>query len=1528
MTNTTEKKYATIVNPQINPNNTQQNEWKNIHNAVGNTDLYATSHFTKEKVSNKDKKTGKVTTSYKYNRPYKVTAHDFKLNIPSNARIENINVAVRMKTSNDKTDSVFPAVGFYIKEGGKQVSTDAGKGETGWHNGVYWVYSKKKLSSTVHSASYSMSGKEFYKGGYTVANLNSTLCGVDLYFHGDYANQTVSLMYVYMTVEYTIPTYKINTDPTSTETSPYQLKSGVKKNVKFIIKQTEDLPDVAQQMKLIVPWGTVLDGHITTKTSSPNIGSFVTDTEDARVKVWNVEFGTSGTATMTVPIIDYTIDDQILRLRNVTEPTPETPIPHKRLYYRTVRSKASGYEDVTITHEYPVRKRHTTCFQVDTVAQSDDDYVEYQITNNHPHHFVKFTVNTELTDSRVKLLTTSLPESDYSANDGITVRFEVPPNEKVSISYDVCIRPFDLGANIFQVSSSDSTLLHKSYYDVLEPYVYHIGATENDDDENIHLRFSGERINFTNHRIASNLETGAFILPCHVKDVDSVMIQGKPSIRMYKWEEVDYIGCVPLEHLHFNPKSTYKDKLLDSHYKNKRYMGKELASDEDITLNVRVHPQQVTTLQGLVDMDKPIPINANHRCFEGDALNHRGWAEIYSIKAEETNPHWYKCDIDVKYLTHNLNTRFHITKGDKTFGAYSIPSLLTEVQRSGEKLDSLSSEDDFFIVDTDGTYAYIDDEFEWEDVLDYQGDQVTWIGGSWNNGVYTGTVMTVENEDGSLTTLRAVKSETETVNEILEYLEEQNEIVKPLEMNKPIQVYEGYTIDDNLKNRFTLDEGQHISIKSRQPLSNNNKIEVSWGSSKLSENQENAISRITRLIDEDTGDIVFEYEYCDFDFSDFITYYDQTTEEVESLLRCRVICRRKNNADYDTVYDGIIDLQSDVETSEESYVSDEDLTEHTDIKYYGSSLIFELNSNVLKVIDEGYSGKEVELENIRLEGKSYRWETYWENKNTGGENNDIIAYFDVTAHDSILESKYSPMYSSMYISPFPVNGKDILFSRDGEEGVIYYLKDDDQEFSYLIEPYYQYLNGVDLRTSVDSESYISIFNLNYGYKVIYLENGLVSLGINRLNGDMYLRRYNNTLKEYVTLYRFKLNKFDDVNINSISDDRIELQASDTTIIMYRGHPYVIFRHPTEDIAITTKSYQVYGQSVDEQAYNFPIYFDLMNKDNLLPECVTKKLDDDCVNISEHLIEDLDTVKIKVRCNNQGDLFEDDIIVLEVLNDDDTQFHDRVCWLMKKDDEDGYDVIECSANPTSEPHLFTHRAKTKGTYSFIAVYVGDEQHTYSVSDAISVSVGEVYKDFKKPEQSGGGGTTGDYVLTMNCPSEMTYRDGTKVVFTLTKGGKPVKDKTIEMTDFNYTNTSMTDKNGQVSFSNNRAKNHAGKWTLGAKFWDGGNKPYRSVYKTVTVKKATPEFHVNHEAKDTKGSFSVNLRDSKNHNIKLSKRNIVIKVDNKEHKRVTNSNGSEAIAIKDKGTHKYICTFDGDKNYEKCKLKYREYVKKAE
>ena len=1520
----TVRKYANIVNPQVNPNNPPKNNWSNISNAVGNTSLFASAQYTKKVTTTGKGKKKKTTTTF--NQPYTLTAHDFKFEIPSNARINEIRVRVGMKSGKNPKDSVsppkYPTLGFYIRDGGKTVRNTKNPTTKGWKDGIYWFTSSYDIPSTVKYVTYTMSGADFRKGGYTVADLNSSYNGVDLVFVGQSPTTTVYLQYVYMEVDYTVPEYETLTNSISSKDRPWLLRAGQRLDLLYYVGQTSDLSDVTQKMELTIPWGTELDADIPRPINTPmNVTSYIDRTDDPRKFIWTLQFNGVGLATLSVPIKDYTIDTQEITLKNITSPRPLQPIPDKSFYYDTYSlDSIDGYEESVITYTAPVRKRHETCFKVDTVAQSNDSDLIHVISNTQNYRFLRVELDEEASSKGVVLIEPPT-EQEKNANQGLSINFKVPQNEKFHFTYRVYMKPYVIGENELKIFANDmQRIIANRPYQVLEPYTYHIGQTDNDTETDWHDVLVGERIIFSNHRVATTLETGAFVLPCHVKDVDSLMIQQKPTIHMYKWEELDYIGCVPLEHLHFDPKSTYKDKLLDSHYKNKRYMGKELASDEDITLNVRLHPHQVTTMQGLIDMDKPIPINANHRCFESDALNHRGWAEIYGITTTETNPHWYKCDIDVKYLTHNLNTRFIINKGDKTFSTYTIPLMFYELSGSGSSI--AENEEDFFTVDTDGNYSYVKDTSNWEDFLDYQGDPVKWTGGYWDENVpsvYHGTVLTIADDNDNLISYKAVKSPDDNTNEILEYLEGIGETVKEFVVGDYIQTREDYLMDDVLKNRFTLDEGQHISIKSREPLSNQNQISLRWASSKLAENIENAISRITRIIDEDTGNVVFEYEYCDFDFSNFIAYDDLSDEDdsMESLLSCRVIGRKKNNADYEVVIDEMIDLQSDVETREYQYVDGLN-QEHTELKYFGSNLIFEINGSQLHLIDEGFNGKEIER-TLELEGKQYRWETYWENKNTGGENDDIIAYFDIVVQDSVLNSTFADYYGSMYVSPFPVSDKKILFTRKGEEGIIYYLEDNDEEFTYMIEPYYQYHNGVDLRNSAGS----SIFSLDYGYKTVYLENGLVSLGINRLTGRLFLRKFDSAIGEYQTLFSFKFDKYNDININSISDDRIELQASDTTIIMYRGHPYVIFKHELEDILITTKSYKVYGQSVDGQNSEYPVYFDLMNKDNLLMNCVTKKLDDDCVNLTEHEIEDLNVKKLIIERDGDDDLTEGDSITLNALNEFNTPFVGRVCYLVKKDDDEGYDEIGCNSDST-----FSHTLSKSGAYTFMAVYTGDDENTYAISNEITVQVGKpiqvIPPDPDPSPEPAPAPITGDYVLSMSCPSTMYYRDGSKVTFTLTRGGEPVQGKTIEMIDFHYTNSGMTDANGQVSFTNHRATSHPQKYKLGAKFWDGDDKPTKSVYKDVTVKKGTPQFTVPEYAKKVNNNVWFKLKDQYGYN--LAKRKVNIKVNSKLYNRVTNDNGNEYIMIYDKGKKKYICTFEGDKDYKSCKNTFSETVKK--
>ena len=112
-------KYANTVNPQVNPNLKKREKWTNWANAVGKSDKYATSHYTYEK----DKKGNKI-----YNHPYKVTAHDFRLNIPDGAYVTDVIVQVSMKASK-KGVATFPTVGFYIAD--RKADVKESKKETG-----------------------------------------------------------------------------------------------------------------------------------------------------------------------------------------------------------------------------------------------------------------------------------------------------------------------------------------------------------------------------------------------------------------------------------------------------------------------------------------------------------------------------------------------------------------------------------------------------------------------------------------------------------------------------------------------------------------------------------------------------------------------------------------------------------------------------------------------------------------------------------------------------------------------------------------------------------------------------------------------------------------------------------------------------------------------------------------------------------------------------------------------------------------------------------------------------------------------------------------------------------------------------------------------------------------------------------------------------------------------------------------------------------------------------------------------------
>lgn len=1158
-------KLAKTVNAQINPNLPTREGWKNCDKALTNTtSTYAVSHATMDK------------TRKKFNHPYTLTAHKFELNLPSNAYVSSVKFHIRMRAVGKQHKNwKIPTARFNIY--GSAYKKDYDKG--GWDDGIYYSSPKKYISNSWQTYTYTMAESDVKKGGFKINNFNAEIMGVDFIFSNPEsftvsgksikevekkgASAEVDVAWVKVEIQYEIPTYKISYKAVSS--------SGRRKCIKATFTQSSKANGGTQVLDVDIPWGT----ELVSPTSTTNGFNPVT-------RKWTVNAKAKANVSVDFCIDSFLEGEQTLNIGNTTT----KQFPYK---YTTPSTVDDGYDDISLSIESEAHKNSQNCLIVGVEGESTDNNVTFTTSMNKAFTPIGWTLSNGSDGVEVASTTDN------------SVTLTVPSGERFTAYLRYCFIPTTTGSYTASVNCDDMGRDKTLTFSVASAYVYHLGSNYTEGIQ--YANFTTDIIKVNTHRFASKTDTVATVIPLRSDEYDAVMHISPCTLHLNRWAELDYIGCVPLEHLHFDPKSTYKDKLLDTHYKNKRYMGKQLASDEDITLNVRLHPQQVTTIQGLIDMDKPIPINANHKCFEGDALNHRGWAEIYGITTTRTNPHWYKCDIDVKYLTHNLNTRFKIDKGNLIYNQ-PISPVMAEVFERGDKLAEDITQD-FFTVVTDGTYMYNTSEVVEVDYLTSEGYEVVKNG---SNAEYT---------DSS-----SVTHTLDTLANYVAYLENNNyDVVVPTTNGDTIKVKALLDVPTNQRNMFSIDNGQYIDIKTRNTLGTASEVTFEWANVVSDELRENNLERIIELVDKATNEPVFKYQYSDFKYD-----YDDTTDPqtIESVRATPIAYVRKNGdwitqseeIELDTIIEtgGIIDDTDDatpIDTSSDDEYQD-DNTDTSEL-IIGSTIHFQLDNHTLKVIDEGFNSREFETSTIELEGESYYWRTIWTNKNSDGESNDMICFFDFSVSDTIVDTQYADKYSKLVVSPFPVSDKKLVFNREAEEGTVYYYEDDGEEFSYLIEPYYQYMNGTDLVT----DSGISIFNLNYGYKLVYIQNGLVRLGFDRIDGRLYLGKYDSKSGAYITTHHMHLDKYSDINVRSISDDKIEIQASDSIFTIWRGHPYIMINHSNEDIWIDTRFNKIWAEKVGgDDASELPIYWDLMNNANILPSCVggTKEIRSSCIEV--------------------------------------------------------------------------------------------------------------------------------------------------------------------------------------------------------------------------------------------------------------------------------------------------------------------------
>ena len=1342
-------KYARTV---INQHDQQytRNDWVNPEDAQGKvTSTSAKGNYTKVKS--------------KYYKPHILYAYDFELSIPENAVITSLQYQVRIRATKG-LDALRPIAVFNSYRKGVFKSDwnyDKDKGKTGDYGGMYKIVPTKKISSSYSTIYYDFPSNKLSQFEDIHYTFNQMGFGIQLLCQDANSTGTVHIEWIRVKVEYELPNRVITFEDISVDSeNPTPFKIDVERDITITTINNSISNENDRDIQIVLPLGlTLVKYKLSGKRTSFNSNDLV----------WRVN-GDSKQKNVLV----LTVIPKASGFKQIRAFTNET-----RWYggYILVDGyREAGFDEISLT-PYNMRVGEPSCFDIYTHSQSHTQsyWIDAEIEDLQANDLISVAFDEDVSSYDVEL-------TDYTlTNSTIHCDFNVPVDEEFFVKFKVCYYPRQRLSDSGTVHISTSNDVQKGeMFDVARAYEKHIIFNKSDNGD------CTEKIEFTTPRIISQVDTDLDVLPIYVDAYDANMYVDESTFGLNQWKKSRYIGCVEVPYAHYEPKHTTKDKLLDEHYKNKEYIGKENAPDEDITLKVRVPRRKTPTLIGLMKIDRPIPINLVPDAFENDPLNHRGWAEYYSITVNPTNPLYDDCELEVKYITHNIISRFHI-KHEGLVNQFTLPNVFTDSLNSGDEIGA------FFDVITDGSYIYDEDD---------------------------------------------------------------------------IAVH---------RNLFSFTNKQDILLRTKEPLAANSQFEFYWDTVLFDELRENKISRVIRLVD-DKDRVIFEYEYYDFDFS-------------EDAYSCRVIGRALTNNGYNSIINSDIYVHSDVE------FTDDDEDEEYDaeaIDLYGSSVAFELNSNKLTVREKGFSGYEFEKKDISLLAGNYYLEVYWKNNNEDADTSNILNYFDFEVNELTYNNQLAEYYNKLVVSPYPVPYKKIVFTRESEEGTLYYLaiEEENEEFSFLLEPFYQYKCGVDLVAEGSS-----IFDFNNSYSVIYIQNGLIRFGINRLNGDLYLDKWDYQSKDYIRTNRFRIDKFDDAEVTTINDDIIVVNVSDITITMWRGRPYVMLQHEKEDIVILDTFNQVFSDGVGDNLMDYPIVWDLNNSDNLLPECVggTQLLKSSCVTVTEEdpVLDDLGSFLIipdKTECN----VWEEVVCTIN------GNFESGSVSLVINEKVVGTNELNQIMNNEglhpSDLYEIAGYIEEKGLNTIYAVYHGDDNTDIEVSNIVTVNAIEAENTVPQDDEG--------WKLRLNSSNSLLYNQGT-VDFLLTYNGEPQYGYEVIVYNPHQTWHINTNAQGIVHSLNKGVPAGTHKWVASA--YDNGEE-LDSTTVEITVKEVTTRL-VATSLEPAVGKNAVFRITDKDKN-PLENLSIDINIGGTKYVRKSNENGYFTVKMSKIGTYSAKVKYVGE------------------
>lgn len=675
--------YSTLIKERSGHVKVQKNRWSNLGKAC-NTKGILEPPVNGSADSFYLKKDNSRPISLKVEFPF------FKFKeecIPRNAYITGVEFQVTLKT-NGNFDVPYPMGVFTLYGAPSSLTTNYNNAHWRWKEGMYHYLPAGKIQSSWDTVYYRMS-EEIFQKYYNTNGIYDSRFGLILYFleanKFSKKEHQVSIKNVRVSVSYELPDYKIifNNNNVNTPVNPLIVECGEEYVLNVDCINDSKAKDTPQEINVLLPSNTEVVRYTGNYNPENNTWTVNGNSREHNrlmlvLKTWN-----SGEQVITFNKNDIVKAD----------------------YYIAASSNLDDRYSVKCSAPI-MRKGFKSTIDFKAIARSNDGKfiipADIRLDNGEWSDYKgEWELITDTDDITIDPDTTR--HNPNSTDKNICIGFNIPTDTTVNLDFKYHIVPQRTGQHKCIVQN------YQLPFNVLEPYKYIITNNPSYNENECYLFIHpSQSISQRNNVITtSDLKIPIISVSCpnntlKIKESNVTVDYHKP---------VSYIGAIELfKFKNIDPKSTLSNNLVEQNSLTKKYMGKEMDIDEDITLKLLIHPKDSVTLQGYTKLDAPTPINIDPACFEGDPLNHRGWVEISKVSLSQRSKLYYEADVDVKYLTHDINSSFEIVKGDKP-NTLGLPELLDVVCSMGDNL----SESNVFTVDTDGAFMFDDNEGESDD---------------------------------------------------------------------------------------------------------------------------------------------------------------------------------------------------------------------------------------------------------------------------------------------------------------------------------------------------------------------------------------------------------------------------------------------------------------------------------------------------------------------------------------------------------------------------------------------------------------------------------------------------------------------------------------------------------------------------------------------------------------------------------------------------------------------------------------------